>query len=96
MLLCRDCHRVYHPSCVKQDLVDSTAGFVCNFCRSFNSISSEYNKSERQDLNMLLQITTARLKEKMPGSILSRAPPPPAKNPYLTSVSLSPLVSLPV
>ena len=95
-MLCRDCHRVYHPSCVKQDLVDSTAGFVCNFCRSFNSISSEYNKSERQDLNMLLQITTARLKEKMPDSILSRAPPPPAKNPYLTSVSLSPLVSLPV
>ena len=36
---------------------------------------------------MLLQITVARLKEKMPGSILSRAPPPPAKNPYLTSVS---------
>ena len=87
VLLCRDCHRVYHPACVKPDLIDPTAGFVCTFCRSFQNIASEYNKNERQDLNMLLQITVARLKEKMPGSILSRAPPPPAKNPYLTSVS---------
>ena len=45
-------------------------------------------KNERQDLNLLLQITTARMKEKMPNSILSRAPPPPAKNPYLTSVCI--------
>ena len=87
VLLCRDCHRVYHPACVKPDLIDPTAGFVCTFCRSFQTIPSEYNKNERQDLNLLLQITVNRLKEKMPGSILSRAPPPPAKNPYLTSVS---------
>jgi len=83
--MCRDCHRVYHPSCVKQDWSDPSGGFVCNFCRSFQSIPSEYNKLERQDLNKLLILTTTRLKEKMPGSILSRAPPPPAKNPYLTS-----------
>ena len=85
--MCRDCHRVYHQACIKQDLIDPTAGFICSFCRSFNHIPAEYDKQERQDLNSLLQVTTARLKERMPGSILSRAPPPPAKNPYLTGVS---------
>lgn len=85
VVLCRDCHRVYHQGCIKQDLCDQISGFVCNFCRSFKAIPTDYNKAERTDLNNLLQLTTARLKEKMPGSILSRAPPPPAKNPYLTS-----------
>jgi len=84
VVMCRDCHRVYHQACIKQDLIDPTAGFICSFCRSFNHIPAEYDKQERQDLNSLLQVTTARLKERMPGSILSRAPPPPAKNPYLT------------
>jgi len=83
VVLCRDCHRVYHQSCIKQELCEAT-GFICNFCRSFSTIPSEYVRSERQDLNQLLQLATTRLKEKMPGSILSRAPPPPAKNPYLT------------
>jgi hypothetical protein len=36
-------------------------------------------------MNNLLYMVTTRLKEKLPGSILSRAPPPPAKNPFLTS-----------
>jgi hypothetical protein len=36
-------------------------------------------------MNNLLYVVTVRLKEKLPSSILSRAPPPPAKNPYLTS-----------
>jgi len=85
VLMCRDCHRVYHQACIKQDITDHSAGFVCNFCRAFQAIPAEYNKLERQDLNNMLMLTTARLKEKMPGSILSRAPPPPAKNPYLTS-----------
>ena len=30
-------------------------------------------------------MTTNRLREKMPSSILTRQPPPPAKNPFLTS-----------
>ena len=85
--MCRDCHRVYHQACIKPDLIDPTNGFICAFCRSFQSIPAEYIKAERQDLNQLLQLTTARIREKMPGSILQRSPPPPAKNPYLTSVS---------
>ena len=85
--MCRDCHRVYHQACIKPDLIDPTNGFICAFCRSFQNIPAEYIKAERQDLNQLLQLTTARIREKMPGSILQRSPPPPAKNPYLTSVS---------
>jgi hypothetical protein len=42
-------------------------------------------QEERADMNNLLYVVTVRLKEKLPSSILSRAPPPPAKNPYLTS-----------
>lgn len=87
VVMCRDCHRVYHQACIKQDLIDPTNGFICSFCRSFQNIPAEYNKAERQDLNQLLQLTTTRIREKMPGSILQRSPPPPAKNPYLTSVS---------
>ena len=34
VVLCRDCHRVYHQSCIKQELCDNT-GFICSFCRSF-------------------------------------------------------------
>ena len=32
-----------------------------------------------------MKVTTNRLREKMPSSILTRQPPPPAKNPFLTS-----------
>ena len=85
--MCRDCHRVYHQGCIKPDLIDPTNGFICAFCRSFQNIPAEYIKAEMQDLNQLLQLTTARIREKMPGSILQRSPPPPSKNPYLTSVS---------
>jgi len=87
VVLCRDCHRVYHESCLKEDLNGPTL-FICTFCKSFQvleSISADYNKKERRDLNILLQLTATRLKEKMPQNILSREPPPPAKNPYLTS-----------
>jgi len=84
VVLCRDCHRVYHESCLKEDL-NGQSVFICTFCKSFQGISADYNKKERRDLNILLQLTASRLKEKMPQNILSREPPPPAKNPYLTS-----------
>jgi hypothetical protein len=56
-----------------------------SFIRNLTHMRLVFCQNERLDLNNLLFVVTTRLKEKLPGSILSRAPPPPAKNPYLTS-----------
>jgi len=84
VVLCRDCHRVYHQSCIKEELIEQL-GFVCQYCRCFQAIPAEFNKEERRDLNHLLSTVVTRLKEKLSGHILTRSPPPPAKNPFLTS-----------
>ena len=59
--------------------------FVCNYCRSFQSLTVDIPDDVKKDLNHLLTIVTNRCREVLSGNILARAPPPPAKNPYLTS-----------
>ena len=59
--------------------------FVCNYCRSFQSLTVDVSDDVKKDLNHLLTIVTNRCREVLSGNILARAPPPPAKNPYLTS-----------
>ncbi len=59
--------------------------FVCNYCRSFQSLTVDVQDDVKKDLNHLLTIVTNRCREVLSGNILARAPPPPAKNPYLTS-----------
>ncbi len=44
MVLCRDCHRVYHQSCLKEELHEHI-GFVCSWCKIFQTIAAEYDKA---------------------------------------------------
>jgi hypothetical protein len=44
VVLCRDCHRVYHQSCLKEELHEHI-GFVCSWCKIFQTIAAEYDKA---------------------------------------------------
>ena len=44
VVLCRDCHRVYHQSCLKGEELHEQMGFVCSWCKIFQNIVAEHDK----------------------------------------------------
>ncbi|XP_063229877.1 zinc finger MYND domain-containing protein 11-like isoform X2 [Bacillus rossius redtenbacheri] len=71
IICCTTCHRVYHLSCISNDEIpdeDVKKTFVCNVCKACKE--AEKFKIKRSELNHLLGFTCARLKEKMPPTIL--------------------------
>ena len=81
VVLCGDCHRVYHEACLKEPLKLGvhTDDFLCHYCRTFQAIQGGYengtNKRERKDLNHLLSLTCKKLRSKMPANLLFRERP---------------------
>ena len=78
VVLCGDCHRVYHSQCLKEPLKQGsiTDDFLCHYCRAFQAIQGGYenrdDKRERRDLNHLLGLTCKKLRSKMPLNLLYR------------------------
>ncbi|UYV79569.1 ZMYND11 [Cordylochernes scorpioides] len=70
MLLCSQCHRVYHPDCLTEV---EMAKFICPVCRMMVS-KNEYEHFSQKYLNQLLSYTCVRLKEKT--KLLHKMPGP--------------------
>jgi hypothetical protein len=74
VVLCSGCHRVYHETCLKEQISEENE-FFCVICKTLQKIPESQNKKERKDLNVLLKLCVKKLREKMPGPLLARDPP---------------------
>lgn len=62
---CSSCHRVYHSSCLKEEIPEDEK-FICSVCKMIKA--KDAFKVDREDLNTLLSYTCLRLKDKVCGS----------------------------
>ena len=85
VVLCSDCHRVYHEACLKEPVKPALESltqeaFLCSYCKAFQAIAgggaeSTMSKRDRRDLNHLLSLTCQKLRSKMPANLLYREAP---------------------
>ena len=85
VVLCSDCHRVYHEGCLKEPVKPALESvtqeeFLCTYCKAFQAIAgggaeSTMSKRDRRDLNHLLNLTCNKLLSKMPANLLYREAP---------------------
>ncbi|KAK3923425.1 Zinc finger MYND domain-containing protein 11 [Frankliniella fusca] len=77
VICCTSCHRVYHLACIEKEELpedDVKNKFVCTVCKKCEGAEEKF-KIKRSQLNRLLTFTCARLKEKLPVTIMDRTVP---------------------
>lgn len=77
VICCTSCHRVYHLACIEKEELpedDVKNKFICNVCKNCEGVEESF-KIKRVQLNRLLTFTCARLKEKLPATIMDRMVP---------------------
>ncbi|XP_052122169.1 zinc finger MYND domain-containing protein 11 isoform X2 [Frankliniella occidentalis] len=77
VICCTSCHRVYHLACIEKEELpeeDVKNKFVCNVCKMCEGVEENF-KIKKSQLNRLLTFTCARLKEKLPVTIMDRTVP---------------------